>query len=121
MYSYEDRIRAVQLYIKYGKRTVTVIRELGYPSRKNLPRWYRAYIEAGDLPKRSRPKPRYTPEQKRTAVDHYSDHGCCLAGTRRALGYPSREVLASWVDELRPGTRRVVTGTNASAPFALDV
>ncbi len=120
MYSYQDRIRAVQLYIKYGKRTAAVIRELGYPSRKNLLRWYRAYIEAGDLPKRSRPKPRYTSEQKRAAVDYYFNHGCCLAGTRRALGYPSRGVLASWVDELRPGTRRVVTSTNASAPFALD-
>ena len=42
MYSYEDRIRAMQLYIKYGKRTAAVILELGYPSRKNLRRWYRA-------------------------------------------------------------------------------
>lgn len=82
MYSYEDRMRAVQLYVKYGKRTAAVIRELGYPSRKNLPRWYRAYIEAGDLPKRSRPKSRYTAEQKRVAVDHYVDHGCCLATIR---------------------------------------
>lgn len=60
MYSYEDRIRAMQLYIKYGKRTAAVIRELGYPSRKNLRRWYRAYVEAGDLPRCSRRKPWYT-------------------------------------------------------------
>ena len=50
-------------------------------------------------------------------MDHYFDHGCWLAGTRRALGYPSGGALASWVDELRPGIRRVVTSTNASAPF----
>lgn len=30
MYSYEDRIRAVTLYIKLGKRTGATIRQLGY-------------------------------------------------------------------------------------------
>jgi len=29
MYSYEDRIRAVQLYIKLGKRIAATIRQLG--------------------------------------------------------------------------------------------
>ena len=31
MYSYEDRIRAVKLYIKLGKRTRPTIRQLGQP------------------------------------------------------------------------------------------
>ncbi|WOD12955.1 IS3 family transposase [Pseudomonas sp. NyZ704] len=119
MYSYEDRMRAVQLYIRYGKRTAPVIRELGYPSRKNLPRWYRAYIEAGDLPKGyCRSSPRYSVRQKEVAVEYYMSHGRSLAVTSRVLGYPSRGILASWVDELRPGTRRVLTSTNALAPFA---
>ena len=30
MYSYEDRCRAVQLYIKLGKRVGLTIRQLGY-------------------------------------------------------------------------------------------
>ena len=34
MYSYEDRLRAVLLYIKQGKRIGLTIRKLGYP-RKN--------------------------------------------------------------------------------------
>jgi putative transposase len=29
MYSYEDRIRAVELYIKHGKRVRPTIRQLG--------------------------------------------------------------------------------------------
>jgi hypothetical protein len=33
MYSYEDRIRAVELYIKLGKRVRPTIRQLGYPTR----------------------------------------------------------------------------------------
>lgn len=117
MYSYEDRITAVRLYIKYGRKTTTVIRELGYPSRKNLIRWVRIYEAGGGLPERSRSKPRYTLEQKRLAVDHYFDHGCCLAQTCRDLGYPSRGYLRSWLDEMRPGTRQVVTSTRDKALF----
>jgi putative transposase len=30
MYSYEERIRAVKLYTKLGKRTGPTIRQLGY-------------------------------------------------------------------------------------------
>jgi len=31
MYSREKRMKAIELYIKYGKSTADVIRELGYP------------------------------------------------------------------------------------------
>ena len=33
MYSHEDRIWAVELYERYGRRAAAVIRELGYPDR----------------------------------------------------------------------------------------
>ena len=43
MFSYEDRLRAVQLYIKLDKRIGLTIRQLGYPTKnggaaKNLTR-----------------------------------------------------------------------------------
>ncbi|MFS8981610.1 IS3 family transposase [Cupriavidus necator] len=120
MFSYEDRIRAVKLYFKYGGKTATVVRELGYPSGKNLRRWVETYQKLGDLPKRRLPTQRYTLEQKRTAVDHYFGHGCSLTVTRRALGYPGSQLLRCWIEELRPGSRRMVTSTNTSAPFAPD-
>jgi DNA modification methylase len=41
MHSYEDRMRAVTLYIKLGKRVQATIRELGYPSKNTLRGWYR--------------------------------------------------------------------------------
>ena len=31
MYSYEERLKAVQLYIQYDKSYASVFRELGYP------------------------------------------------------------------------------------------
>ncbi len=36
MYSYADRIRAVELYIKRGLRVRATIRQLGYPTRNAL-------------------------------------------------------------------------------------
>jgi transposase-like protein len=39
MYSYEDRLRAVQLYIKLGKRIGLTIRQLGWmPSSRRCTR-----------------------------------------------------------------------------------
>ncbi|MBA4143363.1 MAG: transposase, partial [Nitrosospira sp.] len=43
MYSYEDRIRAVKLYIKLGERIAATIRQLGYPTKNALKSWHREY------------------------------------------------------------------------------
>jgi transposase-like protein len=43
MYSYEERLRAVKLYIKLGKRAQATIRELGYPTKNALKGWHREY------------------------------------------------------------------------------
>jgi len=39
MYSYEERLRAVKLYLKYGRRMKATIRELGYPTKNSLKAW----------------------------------------------------------------------------------
>ena len=49
MYSKEERQKAVDLYIKYGKRAATAIRELGYPNRHTLRLWYKEFKEEGKL------------------------------------------------------------------------
>jgi putative transposase len=54
--------------------------------------------------------PKYSFEQKKAAVEHYLEHGRNLSRTVRALGYPSREMLRSWCDELAPGTRKKRVG-----------
>ncbi|MDQ0036730.1 transposase-like protein [Variovorax boronicumulans] len=50
MYSYEDRIRAVELYIKLGKRVRPTIRQLGYPTKNSLKGWCNEYQQKFDLP-----------------------------------------------------------------------
>ena len=69
MYSYQDRIRAVELYIKLGKRVRVTIRQLGCPTKNALKGWFREYERSLDLPKGYlRPKPKYSQGQKETAV-----------------------------------------------------
>lgn len=41
MYSYEEKIRAVDLYIKLGKRIKATTRQRGYPTKNALSGWYR--------------------------------------------------------------------------------
>ena len=65
MYSYEDRMRAVELYIKLGKRLGATIRELGYPTKNALKGWFREYERQQDLPIRSAPRPpKFSAKQK---------------------------------------------------------
>ncbi len=45
MYSHEDRIRAVERYIKLGKRVRATIRQLGCPTKDALKGWYRQFFD----------------------------------------------------------------------------
>jgi len=51
MYSYEDRIRAVELYIKLGKQVRATIRQLGSLTKNAVKSWYREYERRFDLPR----------------------------------------------------------------------
>src|SRR5690606_40028386 len=116
MYSYADRLRAVQLYIKLGKRMGPTLRQLGYPTKNALKNWHREYERRHDLPAGYvRTKPRYSTEQKAAAVEHYLSHGRCMTHTQKALGYPCRATLATWIDQHESGGRRRVVG-KAVAP-----
>ncbi len=110
-YTREQRQRAVELYVKYECCAADVIRELGYPSREALRMWHRDWLdeqETGVSSQRGERYARYTEEQKRAAVDHYLTHGRRASRTMRQMGYPSKEVLASWSPW--PGSRGIETG-----------
>ncbi len=93
MYSYQDRLRAVRLYIKLGNRVGLTIRQLGYPTKNALKHWHREYEQRHDLSAGYARRPMYSQAQQQLAVQHYLDHGRCLAATIKALGYPSRTLL----------------------------
>lgn len=120
MHSYEDRVRAVELYYRYGKKASVVIRELGYPSIKQLGRWVRIYEETGELPRELKSRQRYSQAQKIAAVEHFLTHGGCLAFTRRAIGYPSDVLLKRWIEEIYPTRRPLIVRSNTNKCFSQE-
>jgi len=45
VYTREERMKAVELYIKHKKNATPVIRALGYPENASLSRWYKIYMK----------------------------------------------------------------------------
>ena len=71
MYPYDDRTRAVKLYIQYDYSLSSVQHELGYPkNRKTLKAWYKEFKETKSLHKKSSRKLKYSPEQKQLAINY---------------------------------------------------
>jgi transposase InsO family protein/transposase-like protein len=71
-----------------------------------LVRWYNEYVQTGRLHERSKKKSKYTEHQMRVAVSYYLGHGRNITRTIRAVGYPSRETLSVWIEELAPEERK---------------
>lgn len=74
MYSYEDRLRAVKLYIQYDKNYASVYREPGYPpSSHSIKIWYKEYVQNGNLNKSYNKTTKYSEEQRRAAKYEVAD------------------------------------------------
>lgn len=99
MYSYEQKMKAVELYIEYDHYAAAVRYELGYPKRNGtLLEWYREYMETGDLHEGYKPYIRkYTEEEREAAVRYFLENGRSYANTITQLGYPSYCYLRKWV------------------------
>ncbi|WP_130812076.1 IS3 family transposase [Olsenella sp. Marseille-P4559] len=107
MYSKEQRRKAIETFARFDHSYADTVAELGYPTTSALRGWWKEYQLHGDefLEKSCR-KPKYPDEKKQAAVDYYLEHGKSLTRTIRAMGYPSREMLGTWIDELAPGQRK---------------
>ncbi len=120
MYSYEEKIKAVKLLIKYDKCYAQVMRELGYLDRKSLTAWYKQYLSNGDLIKECERKAKFSEEEKYRAVNHYLEHGKCVRRTTRILGYPSRPTLDKWILELAPEQKKYCRSGNALIKYTRE-
>lgn len=118
MYSYADRLRAMQLYVKLGKRIGLTIRQLGYPTKNALKTWYREYEQSHELRAGYRRPAKFSQAEKELAVEHYLAHGQSIAATIKALGYPCRSLLSAWLEELHPQRRIVIGRSQELAPEA---
>lgn len=69
MFSYDERMKAVKLYIQYDLITATVILELDCSkNRHTLTNWYKEYKKMNNLHLKSTRKEKFSKEQKRTAI-----------------------------------------------------
>ncbi|NLB21569.1 MAG: IS3 family transposase [Clostridium sp.] len=101
MYSLEDKKKAVDLLIKYDFAYTQVMRELGYPnSRTTLNKWNKELKETGKLKVCYKRKSKYSEKEKIFAVNYYLEHGKNISRTIRIIRYPTRVLLARWIDEL---------------------
>ena len=105
MFSYEERKRAVKLYLKYDRSASSVIHELGYPSYQTLRDWVGEYEQRGKHHQKVKREPAFTVEQQKKAIAHFFKHGRCISRTVRALWYPSRPTLSRWVDKIDSDSR----------------
>jgi transposase-like protein len=64
---------------------------------------------------------KYSDEQRQVAVQHYRDHDRCVASTMKALGYPCRETLTVWIDELHPELRQRIVGRAPNDQHSLEL
>lgn len=71
MFTEAERLRAIELYFKYGRKLAPVVHELGYPSKRNLRRWIRLWDASDCATEAIRRKPRYSDVRKQDAVEHY--------------------------------------------------
>lgn len=107
MYSAEQRRKAIETYIKFDHSIADTIRELGYPARHTLYKWWQEFQLYGEAPREiKRRKSKYSEEQKKTAVDYYLEHGKSISRTIRAVGYPCHAKLCAWIDEIAPEQRK---------------
>lgn len=111
MYTYEQRITAVKLYIKYCQKAAPVIRELGYPNRHVLVQWFKEYETTGDLHQKSRhsKKSKFTEEEKQSALRFYQEHGRSITLTVKILGYPGKTTFKRWLTEAFPDRKNIAS------------
>lgn len=102
MYTYEQRMEAVNLYIEYGHRAAAVIRELGYPNRHMLVKWYKEFQETGNLHEAPIRHKKHSEEEKQRALKYYLEHGRSITQTTTHLGYPSQTTFKKWLNEAFP-------------------
>ena len=105
MHTQEQRTKAVMLFIECGFNHAAVKSALGYPSKWTLDRWYADYLDKGHVKEKRERWEKYTEGEKAEAVRACIANDCNLLKTVQELGYPSRTLLAKWVDEVAPGQR----------------
>lgn len=106
-YTRDEKLKAVQLYIQYGKSPAAVRYELGYPTKNCMYIWNKEYTRNNNsFPEDKVRHSKFSPEQRKAAVDYYLTHEKSIARTILTLGYPGKTTLCEWLNEDLAGSER---------------
>lgn len=90
MFFYDERMKAVKLYIQYDLSVAKVTREMGYPKNQHtLTNWYKEYKETKSLHLKKPSKEKFSEEQKRTAIQYYEYYGAAEPPVRGGVSHLS--------------------------------
>jgi len=119
MYSYKERMDAVQCLIQNRFNYTTTIMELGYPtSTQALRNWYNEYKANGELHHKDDTQRKYSKEERLAVIQYYLENGQNLKKTIRDLGYPSRQALRQWLKEEAPEAYHPCQRNHANVYFS---
>jgi transposase-like protein len=96
MYTQEELLKAIELYIKTNRSIKAVISTLGYPSPNMLRNWYRSHLRGEESQQKRTSK--YSEEYKQSVIDSYYENGEDISLTAKQNGVP-RSTLADWLQE----------------------
>lgn len=102
MYSFEKRLKAVELYFELGNNAALTVRRLGYPDVTSLAHWVNEYERNQSLHAQKHRYSKYSDEEKERAIQYYLKNGKNILQTVKVLGYPSRPLLKAWIKEYNP-------------------
>lgn len=97
MFTYKQKKKAIDLYIKNGKKMTLTLKQLGYPSKGTLTAWYKEYENSNTITKKYKRDGIYTKQQVETAINHFNENGKSVTKTIVALGYPCSYTLRKWL------------------------
>jgi transposase-like protein len=102
MYSLEKWLNAVKLYFELGNNAALTVRRLGYPDVTSLAHWIDEYQRDQSLHARKCRYSKYSDNEKERAIRYYMENGKNILQTVKTLGYPSRPLLKTWIEEYDP-------------------
>lgn len=104
-YSYKEKKKAVDLYLKHNESYSTIQKILGYPnSLTSIKNWVKEFKKNNSLSDGKTSK--YTLKERKRAVAYFLKYRKSLRRTCRELGYPSYTLLAKWIVEDVPAEKQ---------------
>ncbi len=90
MYTLDEKLAVIKVYIRSGLSENAVFNQFGYPSPNSLRQWYKQYQENGA--RLTMREGKYSQETIREVIEYYQTHGQSVAKTSKAFGYPHSTV-----------------------------